>query len=369
MNNVNKENKNNESAPKGQFIQVPFTILADKELKTSEKLLYGLIKSYAKQKGYCFATNKHLAEMLGLADNTISGLVTGLKTKGYITTKEVFSNNWSYQSQRWIYLTNKASELELPNTSHAGEPVLKSDMGVLESDTPYDKYEPPIENEVGGHREHDTPHRIDGMGGREDEMGTLEDRTPHLGNVNIIDNNNKELEVDNENREIEIDNTNSDFGIDSTSEETTSNVEDDFSEEELVIYYTDEDIDKYFNNELFNTYWNNAYRNPDFKTKDELLSIEISKRKHSKSFEFFNKICKIVDEKEAIKRSNLRENTINSFVENHPIANWSNSELKELFSKLVDQYYNQFQEYPKSGNDERFIEITSKHFNSNSNNE
>ena len=63
-----KESQNNV----GYYSIIPATILYNKELKANEKLLYAIITSLACKEGYCFATNKYLAEKLGVNPKTIS---------------------------------------------------------------------------------------------------------------------------------------------------------------------------------------------------------------------------------------------------------------------------------------------------------
>lgn len=53
-----KENQENV----GYYSVIPATVLYNKELKANEKLLYAIITSLACKEGYCFATNKYLAE-------------------------------------------------------------------------------------------------------------------------------------------------------------------------------------------------------------------------------------------------------------------------------------------------------------------
>lgn len=49
---------------------IPATVLYNKELKANEKLLYAIITSLACKEGYCFATNKYLAEKLDVNPKT-----------------------------------------------------------------------------------------------------------------------------------------------------------------------------------------------------------------------------------------------------------------------------------------------------------
>ncbi|MGD1957722.1 MAG: helix-turn-helix domain-containing protein [Fulvivirga sp.] len=221
-NNVNKDDSTNKSRiNNSKYIQVPFAILADSELKPNEKLLYGVIKSYSKQTGYCFATNQYLAKVLGLARSTVSDLITGLKNNGYITTEDVYSNNWSYQFQRRIYLTDRERDYELTHTAHAGKPVDSSSTDDQETDTTYAKHEPPSDKKDTFDQDYDIGDVIDGNTSSNDMKGSLEENNPDREDINIIDNKIKELEIDNKKREIELEKFNSDLTLDPKLEKAT----------------------------------------------------------------------------------------------------------------------------------------------------
>lgn len=66
------------------YAVIPADVRYDKDLKPNAKLLYGEITSLCNQKGYCWATNKYFSDLYGLAEETISRLITQLERKGYI---------------------------------------------------------------------------------------------------------------------------------------------------------------------------------------------------------------------------------------------------------------------------------------------
>lgn len=66
------------------FITVPAHIYLNKGLSKTTQNLYGLIISLSSQEGYCYATNKALAEMLGSSVSTISKSLQQLKDKSLI---------------------------------------------------------------------------------------------------------------------------------------------------------------------------------------------------------------------------------------------------------------------------------------------
>tara|TARA_Y100000401_G_C8245333_1_gene185227 strand:+ start:48 stop:305 length:258 start_codon:yes stop_codon:yes gene_type:complete len=80
-----------------KFIIIPTVVRADKNLPDGAKLLYGDLKALTKQQGYCFATNKHLADLFGKTEITISNWISKLKKGGYIKIE--------YQPFRRIFCT------------------------------------------------------------------------------------------------------------------------------------------------------------------------------------------------------------------------------------------------------------------------
>ncbi len=87
----------------GYYSIIPATVLYNKELKANEKLLYAIITSLAYKEGYCFATNKYLAEKLGVNPKTISSWISDLKDKNFIVV-ELIRNENNQIIQRKIHI-------------------------------------------------------------------------------------------------------------------------------------------------------------------------------------------------------------------------------------------------------------------------
>ncbi len=96
-----KENKDNV----GYYSIIPTTILYNKELKANEKLLYAIITSLACKEGYCFATNKYLAERLGVNPKTISSWISDLSKRNFIKV-ELIRNENKQIIKRKIYIND-----------------------------------------------------------------------------------------------------------------------------------------------------------------------------------------------------------------------------------------------------------------------
>ena len=84
---------------------IPATVLYNKELKANEKLLYAIITSLSNKGGYCFATNKYLAEKLDVNPKTISSWISDLKDRNFIIV-ELIRNENKQIVERKIYIND-----------------------------------------------------------------------------------------------------------------------------------------------------------------------------------------------------------------------------------------------------------------------
>lgn len=89
----------------GYYSVIPATVLYNKELKANEKLLYAIITSLACKEGYCFASNKYLAEKLDVNPKTISSWISDLKNNNFIVV-ELIRNENNQIIQRKIYIND-----------------------------------------------------------------------------------------------------------------------------------------------------------------------------------------------------------------------------------------------------------------------
>lgn len=89
----------------GYYSIIPSKILYNKELKANEKLLYAMITSLANKEGYCFASNKYLAEKLDVNPKTISSWISDLKNRKFIIV-ELIRNENKQIVQRKIYIND-----------------------------------------------------------------------------------------------------------------------------------------------------------------------------------------------------------------------------------------------------------------------
>jgi len=75
----------NQEQPHGNWMAViPATILFDNELNDRDKIIYAIISNLTHERGYCWASNKYLAQKLDCNAKTISRAIKKLSDRNYI---------------------------------------------------------------------------------------------------------------------------------------------------------------------------------------------------------------------------------------------------------------------------------------------
>ena len=72
----------------GNFSIIPVAILEHKDLTDKAKLLYAQISSLTDKEGYCWATNKYLAEKHGCTSRAIQMRLSELAEHGFIRIEQ-----------------------------------------------------------------------------------------------------------------------------------------------------------------------------------------------------------------------------------------------------------------------------------------
>lgn len=85
----------------GYYITIPTKIVEDHDLSPYAKLAFGVIANLSNSRGYCFATNKYLAKLLNLHENTVSRFVNELTNRGYLLRFDELVND---QMQRRLFI-------------------------------------------------------------------------------------------------------------------------------------------------------------------------------------------------------------------------------------------------------------------------
>lgn len=95
----------------GYYAVIPADVRYDDEIPANAKLLYGEISALISKDGFCFATNGYFAEIYRLSERTISGLISALQDRGYISV--FLDRDASGQIQkRKIYLRVSAGDAQ-----------------------------------------------------------------------------------------------------------------------------------------------------------------------------------------------------------------------------------------------------------------
>lgn len=85
------------------FAVIPKEIYQTKSLSPEDKLIAERLVYLCKKEGYSWVTNKALADMYGIREDSVSQHITNLKNYGFI--KCVYTNETHSKSNRTIYLT------------------------------------------------------------------------------------------------------------------------------------------------------------------------------------------------------------------------------------------------------------------------
>lgn len=110
----------------GYYSIIPATILYNRDLKANQKILYAVITSLSNKEGYCFASNKYLADKLNVGANTVSGWITDLRRKNFVRV-ELIRNDKQEIIQRRIYIK------DIPYNFYKEYPYTKKEeVGILQ---------------------------------------------------------------------------------------------------------------------------------------------------------------------------------------------------------------------------------------------
>lgn len=74
-------------------VSIPMSILIDKKLSSTDKLVYAMICGLSKKNGDCWASNAYIASQLDLKKDTVSRVISKLVEIGYVKRKEFRNEN------------------------------------------------------------------------------------------------------------------------------------------------------------------------------------------------------------------------------------------------------------------------------------
>ena len=92
----------NEGTP-NYFAVIPADVRYDDQIPANAKLLYGEISALINDKGFCHASNQYFANVYGMAEDTITRLISKLESAGYIV-RELERDNTGQVVRRKLYL-------------------------------------------------------------------------------------------------------------------------------------------------------------------------------------------------------------------------------------------------------------------------
>ena len=129
----------------GYTALLPPRVRYDQELRSTGKLLYAEISAMADVTGFCWATNRYLADLLGISRNTVTELLAELEDHGYIMISVIRDEN-NQVTERRLYITD-AGLMRLPPVSKSTYPPIPKNR-----DTP-----PPKNQDTPPPKNRDTP--------------------------------------------------------------------------------------------------------------------------------------------------------------------------------------------------------------------
>jgi hypothetical protein len=107
-----------EEHSKNYYAVITAPILYCKELNARQKLLFAVITNMSNQKGYCFASNKHISEITGTSTRTVQRDLTALENLGFIgrVVKVDANGNVVFRGIRPM------TDVSLPHDTHVTTP-------------------------------------------------------------------------------------------------------------------------------------------------------------------------------------------------------------------------------------------------------
>ena len=110
---------------------IPAKFLISKDITSTQKLLLGLISSLSNLKGYCFASNEYLADLLDVSKTTVSQAISDLETKGYLG-RIIYRNDKKEIEQRILTIIMDRKN-DIPISENHNTLPLKNDIPISEN--------------------------------------------------------------------------------------------------------------------------------------------------------------------------------------------------------------------------------------------
>ncbi len=131
MNDLEKILEENENKP-NYYAIITSDVRYDKDLSSSEKLMYGEISALTQAQGYCWATNNYFAQLYNVDKVTVSRWINKLRDKGYIIVEMEYADNSRQIVKRKIWIRNPMSNVSISNAPTSSEEPVKETKPVKE---------------------------------------------------------------------------------------------------------------------------------------------------------------------------------------------------------------------------------------------
>jgi DNA-binding transcriptional ArsR family regulator len=138
------------------FIQFPTLVMYDQRLSPAQRILYCILRRYARQEDCCFPGVKRLAKALGMSQRSVQGHIGALEEHGLITRHFRTGRSTIYEFERLdeVYagddrqLTDDVIEmLRAVGEDHVANAIVNRRAGIEPGDERGEPEEPEVESE------------------------------------------------------------------------------------------------------------------------------------------------------------------------------------------------------------------------------
>lgn len=121
----------------GFYAIIPATVRYDNRIPANAKLLYGEITALCNERGYCWATNAHFAELYGVKNRSITNWLGALEDAGYIQREEIYEKGTKRVQERRIYIVENncdtpSKNFPTPLENNFPTPTKESSKGIIQ---------------------------------------------------------------------------------------------------------------------------------------------------------------------------------------------------------------------------------------------
>lgn len=82
-------------------------IVKRRNINSTDKLVFGIITSLSKNKGYCYASNDYISKKINLSKRTITKSISNLKKENFVRVETI-----DYKRRIYLVLPNNFTSIE-----------------------------------------------------------------------------------------------------------------------------------------------------------------------------------------------------------------------------------------------------------------